>query len=130
MVGTDISLRRLSSPGCVLIQVEAALLAHEDELQRKQQADPGMLGSSDVTSPEFGATVETQSCANRAAEMVLAVESSCDLAAFPAMGKLSGSRGVSKPRGLVPQCTCQDELAVNCTSDRRRSSLMPHKISH
>lgn len=72
MVWTDIFLQRLSSPACVLIQVEATLPAHEDELQRNQQADLGMLGSSDVTSLEFGPMVEHQSYANREAEMILA----------------------------------------------------------
>lgn len=89
MVGTDIFLQRLSSPACVLIQVEATLPAHEEGLQRNQQAEPGMLGSSNVTSPESGANMETQSCANRAIEVVLDDMSSCDPAAFAAIGKLS-----------------------------------------
>lgn len=72
MVGTDIFSHRLSSAALVLSQVEDTLPALKDELQRNQQADPGMLGISDVTSPESGPTVELQSCANRPAGMALA----------------------------------------------------------
>lgn len=77
MVGTGIfffffSLQRLSSPAYKLIQVEAAQPAQEDEQRRNQRVDRGMLGSSDAASPEFGPMGESQSCADRDPETVLA----------------------------------------------------------